>query len=83
MQPWALCILDCDARLTVPILSLPVRWHEKSIIVMDNVLIEPPYGVNDCKAPPKNAKQLERVKELVKNEQEKSQKDNTLGRKGG
>lgn len=50
---------------------------------MDNVLIEPPYGVNDCKAPAKNAKQLERVKELVKNEQEKTQKDNTLGRRGG
>jgi hypothetical protein len=64
--------------------SLPVRWHNgKSIIVLDNVLIEPPYGVEDCKAPAKHIKQLERVKELVKNEQEKMQKDNTLGRRGG
>jgi protein LSM12 len=63
--------------------SLPVHWHNKSIIVMDNVRIEPPYGVEDCKAPTKHAKQLERVKELVKNEQEKMQKDNTLGRRGG
>jgi len=47
------------------------------------VLIEPPYSVEDCKAPVKHAKQLERVKELVKNEQEKMQKDNTLGRRGG
>ena len=49
---------------------------------MDNVQIDPPYGVNDCKAL-KNGKQLERVKELVKNEQERFQKDNTLGRRGG
>lgn len=62
--------------------SLPVRWHDKSIKV-DNVLIEPPYSVNDCKALAKHGKQLERVKELVKIEQEKSQKDNTLGRRGG
>jgi hypothetical protein len=52
-------------------------------MVLDNVLIEPPYGVEDCKAPAKHVKQLERVKELVKNEQEKMQKDNTLGRRGG
>jgi len=63
--------------------TLPVRWHNKSIIVLDNVLIEPPYGVEDCKAPPKHAKQLERVKELIKIELEKMQKDNTLGRRGG
>jgi hypothetical protein len=63
--------------------SLPVRWQNKSIIVLDNVIIEPPYGMEDCKAPSKHAKQLERVKELVKNEQEKMQKDNTLGRRGG
>jgi protein LSM12 len=63
--------------------SLPARWNNKSIIVLDNVVIEPPYGVEDCKAPPKHVKQLERVKELVKNELERVQKDNTLGRRGG
>ena len=60
-----------------------MRWHNKSIIVLDNVLIEPPYGVEDCKAPAKYGKQLERVKELVKNELEKMPKDNTMGRRGG
>lgn len=63
--------------------TLPVRWHNKSIVVLDNVLIEPPYGVEDCKAPTKHAKQLERVKELVRNEQEKLQKENTLSWRGG
>jgi len=63
--------------------TLPVRWHNQSIIVLDNVLIEPPYNVEDCKAPAKHGKQLERVKELVKNELEKIRKDTTLGRRGG
>jgi hypothetical protein len=62
---------------------LPVRWQNKSIVVLDSVLIEPPYGVEDCKAPAKHAKQLERVKELVRNEQEKLQKENALSRRGG
>lgn len=63
--------------------SLPVSWRNKSIVVLDDVLIEPPYGVEDCRAPAKHAKQLERVKDLVRNEQEKMQKDNTLVRRGG
>jgi len=63
--------------------TLPVRWHNKSIIVLDNVLIEPPYDVDDCKAPTKHAKQLERVKELVKKERAKMPKDDTIGRRGG
>jgi len=63
--------------------TLPVRWHNKSIIVLDNVLIEPPYDVDDCKAPSKHVKQLERVKELVRLEREKTPKDSTMGRRGG
>jgi hypothetical protein len=50
---------------------LPVRWNDKSIVVLDNVIIEPPYGVEDCKAPTKHGKQLERVKDLVRREKEK------------
>lgn len=75
------CCVRCV--LTFSFSRLPVRWHNKSIFVLDSVLIEPPYGVEDCKAPAKNAKQLERVRELVRNEQERMQKDNTLGRRGG
>jgi len=63
--------------------TLPVRWHNDSIIVLDNVLIEPPYGVHNCKAPAKQLKQLERVKELVKNELAKMPNDTTIGRRGG
>jgi hypothetical protein len=50
---------------------------------LDNVVIEPPYGVEDCKAMKGNGKQLERVRELVKNEGERAGKDNILGRRGG
>jgi len=63
--------------------TLPVRWHNKSIIVLDNVLIDPPYEVDDCKAPSKHVKQLERVKELVRLEREKMPKDSAVGRRGG
>jgi len=63
--------------------TLPVRWHEKSIIVLDNVIIEPPYDVENCKAPIKHDKQLQRVRELVKNELAKMPKENTWDRRGG
>ncbi len=46
-------------------------------------MIDPPYEVDDCKAPSKHAKQLERVKELVRLEREKMPKDTAVGRRGG
>jgi len=52
-------------------------------VVLDSVLIEPPYAAENCKAPQKNHKELQRVKELVTREREKLTKDNTLGRRGG
>jgi len=37
---------------------IPSFWDNKSIIVNNNVRIDPPYGVDDCKAP-KDSKQAE------------------------
>jgi hypothetical protein len=52
---------------------------------MDTITIDAPYGANDCKAPAKSAKQLERVRELVRKVQEKEKplKDSTFERRGG
>lgn len=55
-----------------------MHWNDKKIVVLDNVTIEPPYDADDCKAAPKHAKQLERVKDLVRREREK-----VAGRRGG
>ncbi|RIB13474.1 anticodon-binding domain-containing protein [Gigaspora rosea] len=29
--------------------TLPCRWHKESIIVLDEVIINPPYDINNCK----------------------------------
>lgn len=78
--------MDCDwilvrtenHALTRLHCRLPVRWNDKKIVVLDNVTIEPPYDADDCKAPAKHSKQLERVRELVRREREK-----VAGRRGG
>lgn len=44
---------------------LPVRWHDQNIIVLDVVIIEPPYGPNDCTSPSKDETALQRVKKVV------------------
>jgi len=31
--------------------TLPVRWNDQTIIVSDSVLVKPPYGISDCRAP--------------------------------
>ncbi|CAG8835920.1 20428_t:CDS:2, partial [Gigaspora margarita] len=28
---------------------LPCRWHKESIIVLDEVIINPPYDIDNCK----------------------------------
>ncbi|CAG8628558.1 7274_t:CDS:2, partial [Scutellospora calospora] len=30
--------------------TLPCRWHKESIIVLDEVMINPPYDIENCKA---------------------------------
>jgi hypothetical protein len=45
--------------------SLPSRWHEARIIVLDTVMIYPPYEVENCKAE-KDSTALQRVKMVVR-----------------
>ncbi|SAM07068.1 hypothetical protein [Absidia glauca] len=44
--------------------TLPCRWSNDSIIVMDEVIITPPYGVENCKANSTSAAFLARVKKV-------------------
>ncbi|KAG1455616.1 hypothetical protein G6F56_007024 [Rhizopus delemar] len=30
--------------------TLPCHWSKESIVVMDEILITPPYGIEDCKS---------------------------------
>lgn len=46
--------------------TMECRWHEQTIVVMESVLIQPPYRVEDCKGSDKNA--LTRVKKVLEGE---------------
>ncbi|CAO3633798.1 unnamed protein product [Mucor hiemalis] len=46
--------------------TLPCRWSKDTIVVMDEILITPPYSVNDCKANSTSAASLARVKKVVR-----------------
>lgn len=45
--------------------SLPCRWSKDTIVVMDEILITPPYSVDNCKANSTSAASLARVKKVV------------------
>ncbi|KAH0553230.1 hypothetical protein GP486_006605 [Trichoglossum hirsutum] len=60
--------------------TLPSRWYETRIIVLDTVMIYPPYEVENCKAE-KDSNTLQRVK-MVLGEERKKLADR-MGRKGG
>lgn len=51
--------------------TLPCRWHEKSIIVFDEVRVDPPYTAEACKADSPNSSALELVKKIVQGTQDK------------
>lgn len=51
--------------------TLPCRWHEKSIIVFDEVRVDPPYTVDTCMADSSNSSALELVKKIVQGTQDK------------
>lgn len=42
---------------------MPCHWHEKQIVVLENVLIDDPYTVDRVRSQDKNA--LKRVKQVV------------------
>lgn len=43
---------------------MPCRWHEKQIVVLENVLIDEPYTPDRVRSQDKNA--LSRVKKVVR-----------------
>ncbi|KAI7902996.1 anticodon-binding domain-containing protein [Cokeromyces recurvatus] len=51
--------------------TLPCRWSKDTIIVMDEILITPPYGVNDCKANASSSALLARIKKVLEGERKR------------
>ena len=47
--------------------SLPTRWNDAQIVVNDAVLIEPPYTVDNLKAPPGKEQSLASVRRIMDN----------------
>lgn len=43
---------------------MPCRWHEKTIVVLDSVMIAEPYALTDVKGNDQNA--VKRVKKVVR-----------------
>jgi hypothetical protein len=46
--------------------TMPCRWHEKQIVVLDSVIISEPYGSTDVKGNDQNA--VKRVKKVLEGE---------------
>ncbi|KAI9812017.1 MAG: hypothetical protein M1827_004909 [Pycnora praestabilis] len=51
--------------------TMSTRWHETSIVVLDAVIITPPYRPEDCKAPAGQQTALNRVKKVLDIERKK------------
>ncbi|KAI5777635.1 anticodon-binding domain-containing protein [Geopyxis carbonaria] len=49
--------------------TMPCRWHEKQIVVLDSVMITEPYGQADVKSNDQNA--AKRVKKVLEGERRK------------
>ncbi|KAI7872674.1 anticodon-binding domain-containing protein [Spinellus fusiger] len=48
--------------------TLPCRWSNDTIVVLDEVLIAPPYTIDHCKANSSSAASLARVKKVLEGE---------------
>ncbi|KAI9318968.1 anticodon-binding domain-containing protein [Dichotomocladium elegans] len=48
--------------------TLPCRWSNDTIVVLDEVIIVPPYHVDSCKANASSAASLARVKKVLEGE---------------
>ncbi|KAM0793071.1 hypothetical protein ACM66B_000556 [Microbotryomycetes sp. NB124-2] len=51
--------------------TLPVRWHGKSFVVMDSVLVEEPYRAQDVKAGKDAGQYVERVRKVIEGERQR------------
>lgn len=51
--------------------NMPVRWHNKQMIVHDAIIIAPPYRVEDCKGSKDKVEVLNRVKKVLEGERRK------------
>ncbi|KAI9348368.1 anticodon-binding domain-containing protein [Pilaira anomala] len=54
--------------------TLPCRWSKDTIVVMDEVLITPPYSAENCRANSSSAASLARVKKVLEGERKRLQK---------
>ncbi|KAI8142079.1 anticodon-binding domain-containing protein [Fennellomyces sp. T-0311] len=55
--------------------TLPCRWSNDTIVVLDEVLIEPPYGIDNCKANASSAASLARVKKVLEGERKRLERN--------
>ncbi|KAI9287041.1 anticodon-binding domain-containing protein [Umbelopsis sp. AD052] len=62
-----------DAQAIFDALSktLPCRWAKDSIVVMDEVIISPPYNEENCRANPSSTASLARVKKVLEGEKKR------------
>lgn len=51
--------------------TLPCRWEKQSIIVLDEVCIDPPYTVETCWSSSKNSKSYSRVCKVLEGERQR------------
>ncbi|KAG2224132.1 hypothetical protein INT45_000147 [Circinella minor] len=54
--------------------TLPCRWSNDTIVVLDEVLIQAPYGIENCKANASSAASLARVKKVLEGERRRLEK---------
>ncbi|SMY25571.1 unnamed protein product [Zymoseptoria tritici ST99CH_1A5] len=64
----AQAIFDSFRRINVP-----VRWHNQEIIVLEHVIVVPPYRPEDCKASKDKQETLIRVRKILEGERKKLQ----------
>ncbi|RIA91836.1 anticodon-binding domain-containing protein [Glomus cerebriforme] len=51
--------------------TLPCRWAKESIIVLEEVRIDPPYDIDDCKAVPSASGSLTQVRKVLEGERKR------------